>query len=90
MSREEYNPSRSPSRLDEALGPRTAPASIVDFPVDVPFMKEPKFSSISELEKLWAATNGAIEPDTTIGEFDLRMSRYETDTFDPTRRLTDW
>src|SRR5277367_866455 len=35
VSREDYIPSRSPSRLDEALGPRTAPASIVDFPMDI-------------------------------------------------------
>ena len=83
VSREDYNPARSPSRLDEALGPRTAPASIVDFPVDGLAMREPNFSSVSELAKLWAATNGAIEPETTIGEFDLRMSRYGTDTCDP-------
>jgi hypothetical protein len=89
VSRQEYNPSRSPSRLDESLGPRTAPASIVDFPIDVFPMKEPKFSTVSELETLWAATNGAIDPETMIEDFDLRMSRYETDTFDPAERIAD-
>jgi hypothetical protein len=77
VSREDYIPSRSPSRLDEALGPRTAPASIVDFPVDIFAKREPTFSSIPELERLWAATNGGHDPETMIGDFDLRMSRYE-------------
>lgn len=76
VSREEYVPSRSPSRLDEALGgPKTAPASIVDFPLDIFPAKEPHFSSIAELEKLWAATNGGHDPGTMTGDFDLRMSR---------------
>ena len=80
VSRDDYIPSRSPSRLDEALGgPRTAPASIVNFPLDVLAVKEPQFSSVAELEKLWAATNGAQEPGTLIGDFDLRMSRYVVD-----------
>jgi hypothetical protein len=76
VSREDYIPSRSPSRLDEALGPRTAPASIVDFPVDIFAKREPTFSSIPELERLWAATNGGHDPETMVGDFDLRMSRY--------------
>src|SRR5256885_13775123 len=64
VSQQEYNPSRSPSRMDEALGgPRTAPASIVDFPSDVLSVKEPKLSSVRELEKLWTASNGAYDPD---------------------------
>jgi hypothetical protein len=78
VSREDYIPSRSPSRLDEALGPRTAPASIVDFPVDIFAKREPTFSSIPELERLWAATNGGHDPETMVGDFDLRMSRYES------------
>jgi hypothetical protein len=77
VSREDYIPSRSPSRLDEALGPRTAPASIVDFPIDIFAKREPTFSSVPELEKLWAATNGGHDPETVVGDFDLRMSRYE-------------
>jgi hypothetical protein len=76
VSRDDYIPSRSPSRLDEALGgPRTAPASMVNFPLDVLAVKQPQFSSVAELEKLWAATNGAHDPGTVIGDFDLRMSR---------------
>jgi hypothetical protein len=76
VSRDDYVPSRSPSRLDEALGgPKTAPASIVNFPVDVFSVKEPQFSSVAELEKLWAATNGGHDPETTIGDFHLGMSR---------------
>jgi hypothetical protein len=81
VSREDYIPSRSPSRLDEALGPRTAPASIVDFPTDIFARREPTFSSVPELEKLWAATNGGHDPETMAGDFDLRMSRYEPQVF---------
>jgi hypothetical protein len=77
VSRDDYIPSRSPSRLDEALGPRTAPASIVNFPMDIFTKREPTFSSVPELEKLWAATNGGHDPETMIEDFDLRMSRYE-------------
>jgi hypothetical protein len=76
VSREDYIPSRSPSRLDEALGgPKTAPASIVDFPLDILAVKEPQFSSVAQLEKLWAATNGGHDPQTMTGDFHLRMSR---------------
>jgi hypothetical protein len=76
VSRDDYVPSRSPSRLDEALGgPKTAPASIVNFPIDVLTVKEPQFSSVAELEKLWAAVNGGHDPETMIADFHLRMSR---------------
>lgn len=76
ISREDYSPSvSSPSRMDSALGgPRTAPASMVDFPADVLALREPQFSTVPQLEKLWAATNGQ-EPDIVAGDFDLRMSR---------------
>lgn len=76
VSREDYSPSVSSlSRMDSVLGgPRTAPASIVDFPTDVLALKEPHFSSVADLEKLWEATNGQ-EPENVIGDFDLRMSR---------------
>ncbi len=77
VSREEYNPSMySPSRNNSVTGgPRTAPASIVEFPSDVLALKEPHFSSVKDLEKLWEATNGT-EPENVLGHFDLRMSRY--------------
>ena len=77
VSREEYNPSMySPSRNNSVTGgPRTAPASIVEFPSDVLALKEPHFSSVKDLEKLWEATNGT-EPENVLGDFDLRMSRY--------------
>lgn len=76
VSREDYSPNvSSPSRMDSILGgPRTAPTSMVDFPMDVLTLKEPQFSSVPELERLWAATNGQ-EPETVQGDFDLRMSR---------------
>lgn len=82
VSRDDYIPSRSSSRLDEVFGgPKTAPASIVNFPLDALAVKEPRFSSVAELEKLWAATNGGHDPETLVGDFDLRMSRYVADEF---------
>lgn len=87
VSREDYIPSRSPSRLDEALGsPRTAPASIVDFPIEVLTVQQPQFSSVSELEKLWTATSGAYDPESPMGDFDLRMARYGQTYPSPTSR----
>ena len=79
VSREDYGSSvASPSRLDNALGgPKTAPASIINFPADVLALKETHVSSVRELEKLWKATNG-YEPDSTLGSFDLKMSRYNS------------
>jgi hypothetical protein len=75
-SREDYSPHlTSPSQLDEVLGgAKTAPSSIIDFPMDDPAIKGPTFSSVQELDRLWEATNGQ-EPDAVISDFDLQMSR---------------
>lgn len=77
-SREEYSPNlTSPSVLDKVLGgAKTAPSSVLDFPMDdIVINKNPQFSSTRELETLWDATNGH-EPDSTLTGFDLQMSRY--------------
>ena len=75
-SKEEYSPHlTSPSQLDEVLGARTAPSSVLDFPMDDVAIRVPKFSSTQELDRLWEATNGQ-EPDAVISGFDLQMSRY--------------
>jgi hypothetical protein len=78
VSREEYSPNMtSPSRLDEVLGgAKTAPSSVLDFPMDDLAVKTPRFSSARDLDRLWGATNGQ-EPDSCLTGFDLHMSRYE-------------
>jgi hypothetical protein len=76
-SREEYSPRlASPSQLDEVLGgAKTAPSSVLDFPMDDAAPKLPTFSSAQDLARLWEATNGQ-EPDRVASGFDLQMSRY--------------
>lgn len=73
--RDEYRTRAStPSQLDDATGGlRTAPASIVDFPRDLP--RAVKFSNARELPKLWEATNGQ-DPSVVHDSFDLQMARY--------------
>lgn len=76
-SREEYSPRlASPSQLDEVLGgAKTAPSSVLDFPMDDLAIKATQFSSNQELDRLWKATNGQ-EPDAALQAFDLQMSRW--------------
>jgi len=76
-SREEYSPHlASPSQLDEVLGGvKTAPSSVLDFPMDDVAARLPTFSSAQDLARLWEATNGQ-EPDRVTSGFDLQMSRY--------------
>lgn len=73
--RDEYKPRAStPSQLDDATGGlRTAPASVIDFPRDMP--RAQRFSSLRDLPKLWEATNGQ-EPSAVHESFDLQMARY--------------
>ena len=73
-TRQDYSPSITPSQLDQTLGPKTVPASVLNFPADVLDLKEPRFSTVAELEKLWDATNG-LDPESVIGDFDLQMAR---------------
>ena len=75
-SRGDYNPRvASPTPLDEVLGgPKTAPSSVINFPMDDFSIRGPQFSSPRELDKLWEATNGQ-DPQTVLPGFDLQMSR---------------
>jgi hypothetical protein len=75
-SREDYSPQlASPSQLDEIVGgAKTAPSSVLEFPMDDVMADVPKFSSSQELDRLWEATNGQ-DPDSVLPAFDLQMSR---------------
>lgn len=61
--------------IDRAVGNRTAPASLLNFPSDVMSISEPQYSSHRELEKLWEASHGT-EPGNLLKSFDLEMARY--------------
>ncbi|KAJ9610498.1 hypothetical protein H2200_005275 [Cladophialophora chaetospira] len=78
-SREEYRSSLSmPFNVP---APRTAPASVLDFPSDVMSVNVgPRISTQRELEKLWEASHGT-EPGCSIKSFDLEMARTEEATF---------
>jgi hypothetical protein len=73
VSRSEYRNSIV-TPIDRAMGVRTAPSSVVNFPTDLMSINEPQFSSHRELEKLWDATHGA-EPNRLIKSFNLEMAR---------------
>ena len=73
LSREEYRSSLS-TPIDRAMGIRTAPSSVLNFPADVMSISEQQFSSHKELETLWEASHG-MEPSSIQKSFDLEMSR---------------
>jgi hypothetical protein len=75
LSRDDYRSSAS-TPIDQAMGVRTAPASMLNFQSDVMSISEPQYSSHRELEKLWEASHG-MEPSKIVKSFDLEMVRYE-------------
>lgn len=89
LSRQEYFPQNAgPSQqsnevksaasgaadLDAILGPKTVPASVMNFPVDVFSYREVHFSSADELESLWEAANGQ-QSQNVLSTFNLPMTR---------------
>ena len=79
VSRTEYSPTRADvSKIDELVGgPKTAPASIIDFPMDVMDVKSPPLSTLKDLEALWDATSGA-GPEGVTDTYNMALSRYDT------------
>ena len=77
ISRNEYSPSAaSVSRIDEIVGgPKTAPASVLNFPTDVLDVDPAPISTIGELKTLWEAANGQ-GPEFATESFNLKLSRY--------------
>lgn len=59
--------------IDAALGPKTAPASIAEFPSELHDAEDVRFSSSADLVDLWAAANG--QQGKWSGTFSLRMTR---------------
>lgn len=62
------------SGIDQALGPKTVPASLLDFPAGVLETEEFRYSSLQELGLLWEAANGQ-RAQSLDGTFNLRMSK---------------
>ena len=63
-----------PPEIDRALGPKTVPASVMNFPAGVLDQIEIQYSSITELKGLWEAANGQ-RPQDLAGKFNLRVAR---------------
>ncbi|GFF90759.1 hypothetical protein IFM53868_06272 [Aspergillus udagawae] len=62
--------------IDRALGPKTVPASVLNFPTDMLEPLEVHYSSAAELKGLWEVANGQ-RPQNLIGTFNLRMHRTD-------------
>lgn len=70
------------SDIDHELGPKTVPASILNFPTGALEPEEIRYSSIQELEMLWEAANGQ-RPQNPSGTVNLRLTRYYIPLFLP-------
>ncbi|GAQ04187.1 hypothetical protein ALT_1508 [Aspergillus lentulus] len=66
--------------IDRALGPKTVPASVLNFPTDMLEPLEVHYSSAAELKGLWEVANGQ-RPQNLMGTFNLRMHRTDHATF---------
>ena len=77
ISRNDYSPSvASVSRIDEIVGgPKTAPASVLNFPTDALEVEPLHISTVQELGVLWEAANGQ-GPEVANESFNLHFSRY--------------
>lgn len=64
-----------PPPIDQALGPKTVPASVMDFPTGALDTPDIRYSTPTELKDLWEAANGQRPRDLT-GSFKLRMIRF--------------
>lgn len=64
------------SEIDHVLGPKTVPASVLNFPNGISDSSEEiRYSTPYELEMLWEAANGQ-RPQNLAGTFNLHMARY--------------
>ncbi|KAE8389835.1 hypothetical protein BDV23DRAFT_184086 [Aspergillus alliaceus] len=69
-----------PPEIDQVLGPKTVPASVMNFPSGVLDPVEMQYSSITELKGLWEAANGQ-RPQDLSGNFNLRVARTDAETY---------
>ncbi|GKZ78794.1 hypothetical protein AnigIFM56816_002623 [Aspergillus niger] len=64
-----------PPEIDRALGPKTVPASVLNFPVGVLDPVE-RYSTQEELQSLWEIANGQ-RPQSLPGTFNLCLERID-------------
>lgn len=62
------------SEIDQVLGPKTVPASVLNFPTGVLEPEDIHYSSVQDLEVLWDAANGQ-RPQNLFGTFNMQMTR---------------
>jgi len=60
--------------IDRALGPKTVPASVMEFPPGLLDSVEVQYSSAAELQSLWETANGQRSENQTAS-FNLRLTR---------------
>lgn len=64
-----------PPEIDKLLGPKTVPASVMNFPANaLDPVDTIQYSSAEALESLWEAANGQ-RLENVLGTFNLRMAR---------------
>jgi hypothetical protein len=62
------------TEIDHVLGPKTVPASVLNFPTGALESEEVKYSSAEELKMLWETANGQ-RPGDVAGTLNLRMTK---------------
>lgn len=68
-----------PSDADAVHGPKTVPASVLNFPIE-DLSPRLEYSTAEELLTLWESANGQELPES-LGTFNLRMERYALSSF---------
>ncbi|CAG7939513.1 unnamed protein product, partial [Penicillium nalgiovense] len=68
------------TEIDSVLGPKTVPASVLNFPTGALESEEVTYSSTEELKMLWEAANGQGTRDV-VGTLNLRMTKTGPATF---------
>ncbi|KAJ9380999.1 hypothetical protein DTO063F5_6450 [Paecilomyces variotii] len=69
-----------PAEIDFVLGPKTVPASVMNFPDDALDNATIHYSSAEDVEVLWEIANGQ-KPQNRAGTFNLRVTRIDPATF---------
>ncbi|KAJ5950310.1 uncharacterized protein N7479_008723 [Penicillium vulpinum] len=68
------------TEIDHVLGPKTVPASVLNFPTSSLDTEEVTYSSMEELKTLWETANGQRTRDL-VGTLNLRMTKTGPATF---------
>lgn len=63
-----------PTNIDHVLGPKTVPASVLNFPTGVLETEEVQYSNAQELSTFWEAANGQ-RPENLCNKVNLRLTK---------------